>query len=193
MTSIVALLGSVTPPGRLTSAITGMLERAAAAGHSTELLDLGTLSIGFAGGVPLEQLTDDTPRLVTAISEAEAVILATPVYRATMTGAMKNALDLLPVEALRSKPTAVVAMGATLHHYLGVDSHMRDVLAWFGAFTMPSSVYLASSDFLEGKLSEAAERSLDEVVAALVATADAFAGRTIGPAPLAAGSSSPKG
>jgi hypothetical protein len=64
---------------------------------------------------------------------ARAVVFAAPVYRASYPGVLKNLLDLLPVEALRAKPVGILAMGASAHHYLGVDTHLRAVLAWFGA------------------------------------------------------------
>ncbi|MGE3075091.1 MAG: NADPH-dependent FMN reductase [Dehalococcoidia bacterium] len=186
MTSITAILGSVTPPGRLSSAISGALERASAAGHSTTLIDLGQLSLGFADGRPLDQLTDDTPKLVHGVEGADAVILATPVYRATLTGALKNALDLLPIEALMGKPVGVVAMGATLHHFLGAESHLRDILSWFGAWQLPTNVYLSSADFAEGKLTEGAAGQLDSLVNALATLADASKSLSVGPTPLAA-------
>lgn len=188
MTAITALLGSVTPPGRLSSAVTGAMQRAAAAGHATTFLDLGALSVGFADGRPAEQLGDDTPKLVQSIASADALLLATPVYRGTLTGALKNALDLLPIEALQGKPVGIVAMGATLHHYLGAESHLRDILAWFGALTLPTGVYLNSADFQDGALTEAAAGTLDELFAALVSFAVAAkAGLSLGPAPLAGG------
>lgn len=193
MTAIAAILGSVTPPGRLASAIAGALARAASAGHTATLLDLGQLKLGFADGRPLEQLTDDTPRLVETISAADAVILATPVYRATLTGALKNALDLLPVEALQGKPVGVVAMGATLHHFLGAESHLRDILAWFGAWQMPTGVYLSSADFEEGKLTGGAADALDALVAALLGVAEVGAGMPAGPLPLAAANTRSRG
>ncbi len=186
ITRIAVLLGSVTPPGRLSSAISGLVERAAAAGHEAELVDLGQLRLGFADGRPLDQLDDDTPRLVAAITAARAVILATPVYRATLTGALKNALDLLPIEALQGKPVGIVAMGATLHHFLGAESHLRDILAWFGAVALPSGVYLASSDFVDGRLTDSAATSLDALAAAAASVARALAGADLGPPPLAA-------
>lgn len=185
MTTITALLGSVTPPGRLSSAVSGALSRAQAAGHETSLLDLGALTIGFADGRPVEQLTDDTAKLVNGIALAEAVILATPVYRGTLTGALKNALDLLPIEALQGKPVGVVAMGATLHHFLGAESHLRDILNWFGAITLPTGVYLSSADFADGALTEKAATTLDDLVASLGSFAAASKSLNLGPAPLA--------
>jgi FMN reductase len=185
MTQIVAVLGSVTPPGRLSSAVSAALERAAQAGHAASMLDLGQLTIGFADGRPVEQLSDDTPRLVREVAEAEAVLLATPIYRATLTGALKNALDLLPVEALQGKPVGIVSMGATLHHFLGAESHLRDILAWFGALTAPNAVYLSSADFSEGVLQTAAAERLDALVATLSALAP-VGGQGLGPPPLSA-------
>lgn len=192
MTTIAALLGSVTPPGRLYSAVTGALDRAEKAGHEISLLDLGALSVGFADGRPIEELNDDSRELVEAICQAQAVILATPVYRGTLTGALKNALDLLPVEALQGKPVGIVAMGATLHHYLGAEAHLRDVLAWFGAFTLPTAVYLSSSDFSDGVLGEKGAAALDDLLKAAASLAAAAPGLHLGPAPLA-GASRPKG
>lgn len=186
MTAITVLLGSVTPPGRLSSAMRGMVQRAESAGHAAQMVDLGALTVGFADGRPVEQLTDDTPKLVQAINEADAVVLATPVYRGTLTGALKNALDLLPIEALQGKPVGIIAMGATLHHYLGAESHLRDILAWFGAVTLPTGIYLSSADFQDGALTATAAAGLDEVVAALASFADATkSGLLLGPAPLA--------
>jgi NAD(P)H-dependent FMN reductase len=61
-------------------------------------------------------------------------------------------------------------MGATLHHYLGADWQLRSVLAWFGARTLPTSVYLTSSHFSEGKLSdESAASELRQLLSALAA------------------------
>ncbi|MGE3074999.1 MAG: NADPH-dependent FMN reductase [Dehalococcoidia bacterium] len=192
MTEIAGLLGSATPPGRLASAISGALTRASEGGHSTRLFDLGAMTVGFADGRPIEQLTDDSPALVKGICGARAVILATPVYRGTLTGALKNALDLLPIEALQGKPVGIVAMGATLHHYLGAESHLRDILAWFGAVTLPTAVYLSSADFTDGVLGDKAASALDELVSAACSCSAALEGASRGPTPLAA-ASRPKG
>jgi len=78
-------------------------------------------------------------------------------------------------------------MGATQHHYLGVDWHLRDVLAWFGAVVAPTSVYLSSADFVEGELTGSAEAELEALAKTVcrLATALKDAG-PFGPAPLAA-------
>ena len=188
MPRLVAVVGAVTPPGRLNTAVQLAVEAASGrAGVSASLLSLADFRLGFADGRPPERLDDDTAKIVAALTEADCVLLASPVYRASFTGALKNLLDLTPVEALRAKPVGIVAMGATLHHYLGVDWQLRAVLAWFGALVVPTSVYLESGHFQDGRLADPGARAgLAELVAALVAMA-AHARDQAGPPPLAAG------
>jgi FMN reductase len=186
---LVAVLGSVTPPGRLRSATEFALDYAARSGRDldTELLDLAEYRISFADGRPLEAYGDDTAAVVGRIESSNAVLIATPVYRATFTGALKNLLDLTPVDGLRNKPVAILAMGATLHHYLGADWQLRMVLSWFGALMLPTSVYLDSTQFSAGKLSDTqAMTDLGSLVLSLIEAAG-HERKNFGPLPLAMG------
>ena len=99
---------------------------------------------------------------------AEGVVFASPVYRGSFTGALKNLLDHLPIESLAGKPVGIIAMGATQHHFLGVDWHLRDVLAWFGAMVVPTSAYLVSADFVDGELTESAKQDLKDLADAVI-------------------------
>ena len=188
MTTFLAVVGSVTPPGRLNAAIASAVEMAAARpGVSASLLNLADYRVSFADGRPPEKFDDDTGRVVARMAGADCVLLASPVYRGTFTGALKNLLDLTPIEALRSKPVGIVAMGATSHHYLGVDWQLRAVLAWFGARVVPTSVYLESAHFRDGALADGPSRAaLADLVNALL-DMPATAGGAFGPPPLAAG------
>jgi FMN reductase len=184
-TDLRVLLGSTTPPGRLHRALEGAIGRADLA---ADLIDLGTLDLGFADGTPAADLDDDTATTIAAIDSAGAVILATPIYRGSLTGSLKNLLDLTPVPALQGKVVGIVAMGASDHHYLGAERHLRDVLAFFGAVVMPVAVYLNGADFTDGVPGGRAATLLDQLFAATVATAAALDGTAAGhePSPLAA-------
>jgi len=151
------------------------------------LLNLGDHRVSFADGRPPDRFADDTARVVSALAGADALLIASPVYRGSFTGALKNLLDLTPVDALRSKPIGIVAMGATPHHYLGVDWHLRAVLAWFGALVAPTSVYLESTHFQDGTLADPGARAaLAQLVTTLVKMA-AYPREALGPPPLASG------
>jgi FMN reductase len=182
---LTAVLGSVTAPGRLLRAVDEALARVADA--ETQLIDLSEQRIAFADGRAPAELGDDTAAVVEALAGADAVLLATPIYRGSLTGALKNLLDHVPVSALQGTPVALVAMGGSDHHYLGAERHLRDVLAFFGAHLLPTAVYLNARDFAEGRPSERAVRELDALLAATVTLAEALRGRpALGPMPLAA-------
>src|SRR3954452_19943854 len=186
---LVILLGSVTPPGRLPRALAEAGSRARQRHPDADIiiLALGTLEIAFADGRPPADLGGDTAAVVEAIGAADAVLLATPTYRGSLTGALKNVLDHLPVAALRDKPVALAVMGASDHHFLGADRHLRDVLTFFGALVPPTSAYLTSRDFADGVPGEAALARLDALIDGALVLADRV-GRTLpGPAPIGAG------
>jgi FMN reductase len=191
---LLVILGSTTPPGRMHRAVEGAIERAAERGTNADLLDLGTLRLGFADGTPPEDLDDDTATTIAAIEAAGAVIVATPVYRGSLTGSLKNLLDLTPVPALQGKVVGLVAMGASDHHFLGAERHLRDVLAFFGAVVMPVAVYLNNGDFEDGRPGERASTALDELFAATAEAAGALSGTRAGfePSPLAAKAIKPR-
>jgi FMN reductase len=185
---LLVLLGSVTPPGRLRSALVAAIERARADGEvHAELIDLADLRVSFADGRDAGELGDDTAAVLDAVAAADAVLFATPVYRGSMTGALKNVFDLLPVSALEGKAVAVVAMGGSDHHFLGAERHIRDVLAFFGAVAAPVSVYLTGADFHDGEVGERAREALDRLIVATASLARALrADVELGPSPLGA-------
>src|ERR1700678_4272696 len=188
-TRLLAIVGSVTPPGRLLNATRWLLDSASASRKDleVELINLADKTVAFADGRPPEQYNDDTAAIIESVRAADGVVVASPVYRGSFTGALKNLLDHLPIESLAAKPVGIVAMGATQHHFLGVDWHLRDVLAWFGALVVPTSAYLASSDFVDGQLGDSAKQDLKDLADAVIRLKDVAppAGSFLGPKPLA--------
>ena len=183
---LTAVVGSVTPPGRLRRAVQEALARAE--GTQTELIDLAERQIPFADGRPATELGGDTAAVIAALARADAILLATPIYRGSLTGALKNLLDHVPVAVLQGTPVALVSMGGSDHHYLGAERHLRDVLAFFGAHPLPTAVYLSGRDFTDGQPSQRAEHALDAVIRSAVTLAGALRDRPeLGPMPLAAG------
>lgn len=158
-------------------------------GPAVGVLHLGDYRISFADGRPLADYADDTAAAVERVCGADMFLIATPVFRASFTGALKNLLDHIPVDGLRGKACGLVGMGATEHHYLSVDAQLRPVLAWFGAHVAPGMVYLQSRHFQDGQLVDArAAADLQSLARAVVALHRAAVGGALsGPAPLAAG------
>jgi FMN reductase len=185
----VIIVGAATPPGRLNAAMSHVAQSLPVLkpGTMVDVINLAEAQVDICDGRKLEEYGAPTQKAVATVVDADAVLIASPVYRASYPGVLKNLLDQLPVEALCNKPVGIVSMGGSPHHYLAVDSHLRLVLAWFGALAMPTAVYLTGKDFADGKLaSETAEKDLRALAEGLVETATAFKGRNLGPTPLAA-------
>ena len=96
------------------------------------------------------------------------VVLATPVYRASFTGSLNNSARSTSGGSAHRQALWIVAMGATTHHFLGVEWHLRDVLTWFGAIVPPTGVYLSSADFVDGKLVKVRTRIWPRLARALI-------------------------
>jgi FMN reductase len=188
--SIVILVGSATPPGRTHTVAVNLANalRSQQRVGEIEIIDLAAVAFEAADGRPVEAYDATVRDAAAKIGAADGLLIASPVYRATYAGVLKNFLDILPVEALRDKPVGLAVVGGSLHHYLGVDLGLRAVLAWFGALALPTSVYLTGTDFTESKQ---VGQGAGEQLAALARTLCAFmAARSetgeFGPAPLAA-------
>ena len=190
MPTLLGIHGSVTPPGRLHQALRLALDSVVPDNPcvAATLLHLGDFSVSFADGRPPTDFPDDTGKLVDQVSSADMFLIATPIFRASYTGALKNLLDHLPVEALHGKVCGLIGMGGSDHHYLAVDTQLRPVLGWFGAVITPTTVYLQSRDFQDGQLaSPQAAADLQSLASAVVAIHHALAGKpgSLGPRPLA--------
>ena len=185
---LLMLVGAATPPGRLAAAIATTAEAARTGGDvAVEILNLAETPIDICDGRPLESYGEGTREAVVRIAAAAAVLIGAPVYRASYPGVLKNLLDIVPVEALQSKPVGIVAMGGSPHHYLAVDTQLRQVLAWFGALVAPTSVYVTGGDFRDGELtSETARKELVALTDTLMTLARRLDPASLGPMPLAA-------
>lgn len=193
MPTLLGIHGTVTNPGRLHQAVQMAVDAASASNPeiTTSLMHLGDHQISFADGRPAEAYGDDTAKVLEQVMAADMFIIATPIFRASFTGALKNLLDHIPVEGLMGKSCGLIGMGATDHHYLTVDTQLRPVLAWFGAHLVPGQVYLQSQHFQDGKLADAKAiaglQELGRAVVALNAATGSGNSDATGPAPLAGG------
>jgi chromate reductase len=94
--------------------------------------------------VPPYDADDDGPAASDAVDEfrervraADAVLIATPEYNASIPGALKNALDWasrpLATNAFRNKPVAVIASSTGMFGAVWAAAELRKVLGTMGA------------------------------------------------------------
>src|SRR6266852_2533285 len=146
------------------------LERLAAWGASTELVDLATLPadalLGRGAAPPVAAALERTIR-------ARIVVAGTPVYRATYSGLLKVFFDLLPQDSLVGKIGIPIVIGHGLAHSLAVDLGLRPLFASVGVTVVPSGVYGGSEQFADGKPAPELLRAVDRAVREAMAFATA--------------------
>jgi FMN reductase len=134
---------------------------------SVQVIELGPLAVDVAratvAGFPGEHLQAAIDRL----AGADAVIAATPVYKAGVSGLFKSFADILDNDLLVAKPVLLAATGGTGRHALVIDDQMRPLFAFMRALTLPTSVYAAPEDWGATELGERIERAAAELVVML--------------------------
>ncbi len=79
--------------------------------------------------------------LISQLAQADGVLVATPVYKASFSGALKTLLDLLPERALQHKVVLPLATAGSSAHMLAVDYALKPVLAALKAQEMLQGVF----------------------------------------------------
>jgi chromate reductase len=88
--------------------------------------------------------------LFDAIEDADALLIATPEYNASLPGALKNALDWasrpFPDNVLRDKPAAVIGASTGLFGAVWAQAEVRKVLKASGAHVLESELPVGLAD-----------------------------------------------
>lgn len=113
----------------------------------TELIDMRDYDIEFAAGLPLSAYNEDTWNVVKKILGADFLIFGTPIYQASLSGALKNLLDHLPEYAFKNKVTGMVATGWSNRHFLVMEYHLGSILSYFKGLTPANNVFIHNDAF----------------------------------------------
>ncbi|MDN7441428.1 FMN reductase [Burkholderia cepacia] len=158
--NVVAISGGLQRPSRtlaLTDAIVAAL--GAALPIDTRLIELGEIGSRLAGALTRAQVPADLDAQIRAIETADALVVASPVYRASYTGLFKHLFDLVHHEALVDVPVLLAATGGSERHALVIDHQLRPLFSFFQARTLPIGVYASESDFDQYQIASPALRA----------------------------------
>ncbi|WP_019434572.1 NADPH-dependent FMN reductase [Streptomyces sp. AA0539] len=181
MPRVLLVSGSPSADSRTAAAVQLAGAPLAAAGHRTDTLAVRDLP-------PDALLRADTadPRLREAaarVAAADALVIGTPVYRASFSGLLKSWLDVLPRHALRGKAVLPLATGGSLAHALVLDYALRPVLGSMGAAPVTQGCFVL--DAAVTRPVDGAPARLDPEASARLARAVTWLGDAL-PGPVAA-------
>lgn len=153
----VAISGALQKPSRteaLLDAIVG--ELAVALPIDVHFIRLSEIGAGVGatlnrGALPPRVFSD-----VQAIEAADALVVATPVYRASYTGLLKHLFDFVGHESLVGRPVLLAATGGSERHCLMIEHQLRPLFGFFQALVLPLGIYASEADFEDYRLASRA-------------------------------------
>ena len=110
---------------------------------------------GLAGLPAFDEDLEETPpapvaEFFDAVTDVDAILIATPEYNASLPGALKNALDWasrpFPDNVLRAKPAAVIGASTGLFGAVWAQAEVRKVLKTSGAHVLESELPVGMAD-----------------------------------------------
>jgi len=176
--SILLLGGSPAVPASSSRLLLHIGERLAERGHRYRRLHVRDLP---AQALLHADCADPAiVQALAAVAQADVVIIATPVYKASYTGVLKAFLDLLPQDGLAGKVVLPLATGGSQSHLLALDYALRPVLQALAARHVLTSIYATSQQLqwqdelgltLAPEIAARVDDGIEEVDAALSALA----------------------
>lgn len=102
------------------------------------------------------------------LGAADAVVVVTPIYKASYPGLLKAFFDALEPELLVGKIVLLAATGGTARHSLAIDFALRPLLAYLQAVVVPTGVFASPHDWgSAGALASRVDRAVGELVSLL--------------------------
>ena len=146
--NIVAISGGLNAPSKTEALLQTRVERLAKAipiqVHFIKFSEIGQL---LGGAIYRHQLPQRVQEDLAAVEAADALIVGTPVYRASFTGLFKHFFDFVEQNALIDVPVLLAASGGSERHALVLEHQLRPLFSFFQAQTLPIGVYATDRDF----------------------------------------------
>lgn len=144
MVKIVGIAGSLRPDSYSHKALAIAAERVGALGAEVEILDLRSLNLPFCDGGDDYSDYPDVARLQQAFRQADGIILATPEYHGSVSGVLKNALDLMGFEEFTDKVVGNISVLGGQPNSNALND-LRTILRWVHAWVIPEQVAIGQA------------------------------------------------
>lgn len=154
--SVVGVAGNIARPSRTAALVSAITTQVAALSGASirliELVDVGpqlfpSFSADGLKSFDREKLPQVGRSAIEAIEAADALVVGSPVYKGSYTGAFKHLFDLVRPNALVGKPVLLSATGGTPLHGLVTEHQLRPLFGFFNALTLPTTIFALEHDF----------------------------------------------
>ena len=142
---ITGICGSLSPDGTTRKALAIALQGAAEYDAETTLLELRDFNLVFFGSVPPPEYPPDVIRLRKTLNESQGIILATPEYHGSLSGTLKNMLDLMSIEDFETKIIGLVGVAGGHIGAINSLNTMKTICRNLHCWVLPQEVSIANS------------------------------------------------
>jgi FMN reductase len=142
---ITGVCGSLNANGTTSKALEIALQGAAEYDAETTLLELRNFDLVFCGSVPEEEYPPDVFQLRQILRESQGIILATPEYHGSLTGVLKNMLDLMSIEDLETKIVGLIGVAGGHVGAINSLNTMKTICRNLHCWVLPQEVSIAES------------------------------------------------
>ena len=139
MVKIVGIIGSLRAQSYSAKALQQTIARVEALGAEVEILDLREMNLPFCNGGDEYPHYPDVIKLRDTVKEADGLILATPEYHGSVSGVMKNALDLMSFEHLSDKVVGMISVLGGQSNSNALND-LRIIMRWVHAWVIPEQI-----------------------------------------------------
>ncbi len=171
MVKIVGLSGSLRAGSYSQLALNSAAQRLEALGAQVELLEVRSLNLPFCTGEKEYPDYPDVERLRQAFQEADGMVLATPEYHGSLSGVLKNALDLMSFEHFSGKVVGLISVLGGQPNSNALND-LRVILRWVHGWVIPEQIAIGQAwqafgedgKILDEKLSQRFDKFAESLV-----------------------------
>ena len=136
---IVGIGGSLRQNAYSYQALALAMQRVADLGADVETLDLRQMVLPFCQGSGDYEEYPDVARLRQTVKGADGLILATPEYHGSVSGVLKNALDLMSFDHLEDKVVGAISVLGGENNSNALNE-LRLISRWVHAWVIPEQI-----------------------------------------------------
>lgn len=144
MVKVIGILGSLRKDSYSALALEQAINRVKALGASAEILDLREMTLPFCDGGSEYPEYPDVEILREKVKAADGLILATPEYHGSVSGVMKNALDLMSFDHLSGKVTGLISVLGGQSNSNALND-LRIIVRWVHGWVIPEQIAIGQA------------------------------------------------
>ncbi len=141
---VVCIGGSLREDSYSMQALGLAAKRLEALGAEVKVLDLKEMNLPFCDGGSDYPDYPDVEVMRSHVTESSALVIATPEYHGSVSGVIKNALDLMSFDHLENKVTGMISVLGGQSNSNALND-LRVIMRWVHAWVIPEQIAIGQA------------------------------------------------